>query len=93
VTEQRYKAVQGVLAEGRKVSEAAADWRVCRRTMHRWLVRYEDEGLEGLGNRSSRPAHCPQQMPPEVEAMVFEMRRAQPYWGARPQIGSKMTRD
>jgi transposase InsO family protein len=51
--------------------------------MHRWLARYENEGLEGLGNRSSRPAHSPQQMSPEVEAMVLEMRRAHAYWGAR----------
>ena len=83
VTEQRYKAVQGVLAEGRNVSEAAADWGVCRRTMHRWLVRYEDEGLEGLGDHSHRPAHCPHQMPAAIEVIVLEMRRAHGYWGAR----------
>ena len=47
MTEQRYKAVQGVLAEGRTVSEVASDWGVSRRTMHRWLARYEGEGLEG----------------------------------------------
>jgi transposase InsO family protein len=51
--------------------------------MHRWLARYEGDGLEGLGNRSSRPAHCPHQTPPVVEAMVLEMRRSHPYWGAR----------
>jgi len=51
--------------------------------MHRWLARYESDGLDGLGDHSSRPAHCPHQMPPEVEAMVLEMRRAHPYWGAR----------
>jgi transposase InsO family protein len=83
VSEQRYKAVQGVLAEGRTVSEVAGDWGVCRRTMHRWLARYEGEGMEGLGDRSHRPAHCPHQMPPAVEVMVLEMRRAHGYWGAR----------
>jgi transposase InsO family protein len=51
--------------------------------MHRWLARYESAGLEGLGNRSSRPAHSPHQMAPEIEALVLEMRRAHPYWGAR----------
>ncbi len=80
VTEQRYKAVQGVLAEGRTVSEVAGDWGVCRRTMHRWLVRYEDEGLEGLGDHSHRPAHCPHQMPAAIEVMVLEMRRAHGYF-------------
>jgi hypothetical protein len=56
---------------------------VSRRTMHRWLVRYEGDGLEGLNNRSHRPAQSPHQMPPAVEAMVLEMRRSHPdtAWG------------
>ena len=83
VTEQRYKAVLAVISGGRTVSEVASEWGVCRQTMHRWLARYEGDGLEGLGNRSSRPAHCPHQTPLAVEVMVLEMRRAHPYWGAR----------
>src|SRR5438270_2482102 len=83
VSEQRYKAVQAVIATGRVVGEVASEWGVSRQTVHRWLARYEGEGLEGLGNRSSRPAHCPHQMSPEVEVMVLEMRRAHAYWGAR----------
>jgi transposase InsO family protein len=51
--------------------------------MHRWLARYEGDGLEGLNNRSHRPAHCPHQTSPAVEAMVLEMRRGHSYWGAR----------
>jgi transposase len=83
VTEQRYKAVLAVIADGRTVGEVASEWGVCRQTMHRWLARYESDGLEDLGNRSCRPVHCPHQTPPEVEAVLLEMRRAHPYWGAR----------
>jgi transposase len=82
VTEQRYKAVLAVIADGRTVGEVASEWGVCRQTMHRWLARYEGDGLDGLGNRSSRPAHCPHQTPPAVEALVLEMRHSHPYWGA-----------
>ena len=83
VTEQRYKAVQGVLADGRTVSDVASQWSISRRTMHRWLARYEGEGLEGLSDRSHRPEHCPHQMEAGLEVQVLEMRRAHPYWGAR----------
>jgi len=83
VTEQRYKAVLAVIGDGRTVGEVARDWGISRRTMHRWLARYEGDGLEGLNNRSHRPAQSPHQMPPAVEAMVLEMRRSHPYWGAR----------
>ena len=44
---------------------------------------YEGDGLEGLGERSHRPAHCPHQMPAAIEVVVLEMRRAHTYWGAR----------
>ena len=83
VSEQRYKAVLAVIADGRTVSEVARDWGVSRQTLHAWLARYEDDGLEGLGNRSHRPAHCPHQIPAGIEAQLLEMRRAKPFWGAR----------
>src|SRR6266513_2090940 len=83
VTEQRYKAVLAVIGDGRTVEEVARDWGISRRAMHRWLARYEGDGLEGLNNRSHRPAHCPHQTSPAMEAMVLEMRRAHAYWGAR----------
>jgi transposase len=83
VTEQRYKAVLAVIGDGRTVGEVAGAWGISRRTMHRWLARYEGDGLEGLNNRSHRPAHCPHQTSPAVEATVLEMRRAHSYWGAR----------
>jgi transposase len=63
VAEQRYKAVLAVIADGRTVTEVARDLGVSRQTMHVWLARYEEEGLEGLSNRSHRPAHSPHQMP------------------------------
>ena len=91
VTEQRYKAILAVNSDGRTVTEVARDWGVSRQTMHTWLARYDCEGLEGLANRSHRPASCPHQIPPTVEALVLEMRRAHPYWGAR-RIAFEMAR-
>jgi transposase InsO family protein len=81
VAEQRYKAVQAVIAEGKTVTEVAGEWRVSRQTLHTWLARYEAGGLEDLGDRSHRPARCPHQMSGELEAMVLELRRWKPYWG------------
>jgi transposase len=59
VAEQRYQAVLAVIAQGRSVTEVAAQWKVSRQTLHAWLARYEAEGLEGLGDRSHRPRDCP----------------------------------
>ena len=54
-----------------------------RQTLHSWLARYEVAGLEGLVDRSHRPARCPHQMPAAVEAALLELRRSRPYWGPR----------
>src|SRR6202171_499844 len=91
VAEQRYKAVLAVIADGRTVTEVAMDLGVSRQTMHLWLARYEEQGLEGLSNRAHRPAHSPHQMPAVWEAKVLETRRAKPYWGAR-RLALELTR-
>jgi transposase InsO family protein len=83
VAEQRYQAVLAVISDGLSVSQVASKFGVSRQTLHSWLGRYEAEGLEGLIDRSHRPASCPHQMPARVEAALLELRRSRPYWGPR----------
>jgi transposase InsO family protein len=83
VAEQRYRAVLAVIGEGRTVTDVAAAVGVSRQTLHAWLARYEAGGLEGLGDGSHRPRSCPHQMPAGVQALVLELRRRHPSWGAR----------
>src|SRR5260370_11758826 len=43
--------------------------------MHAWLARYEREGMEGMGDRSHRPTHCPHQMPALNAPFAFHTMR------------------
>jgi transposase len=79
--EQRYLAVLAVQVDGLTVTEVAQKWGVSRQTVHTWLRRYEEAGVEGLAERSHRPATCPHQMPAVLEARVCELRRHHPLWG------------
>jgi transposase InsO family protein len=83
VAEQRYQAVLAVISDGLSISQVAEKVGVSRQTLHSWLARYEASGLEGLVDRSHRPASCPHQMPAVVEAALLELRRSRPYWGPR----------
>lgn len=83
MAEQRYQAVMAVIGDGLTVSQAAEKTGVARQTLHRWLARYEAEGLDGLVDRSHRPVVCPHQMLAGVEVAVLELRRLRPYWGPR----------
>jgi transposase InsO family protein len=83
VAEQRYQTVLAVISDGLSISQVAGKVGVSRQTVHAWLARYEAGGLEGLVDRSHRPASCPHQMPAAVEAALVELRRSRPYWGPR----------
>src|SRR5438093_7826036 len=83
MVEQRYLAVREVLDTGANVNDVATRYGVNRRTLHRWLVRYANQGLGALADRSSKPDRCPHQISPEVEARIVSLRRAHPGWGPR----------
>ena len=91
VVEQRYLAVREVL-DGAKVTDVATRYGVDRRTVHRWLARYANEGLGALADRSCRTARCPHQIAPEIEARIVTLRTAHPGWGPRT-IPSKLRRE
>jgi transposase len=92
LVEQRYAAVREVLDDAATVIDVARRYGVARQTVHVWLRRYAAKGLAGLADASSRPAGCPHQMPPQVEARIVELRRAHPGWGPRT-IGHQLARD
>jgi transposase InsO family protein len=83
VMEQRYQAVLAVVQDGWKVTEVAERLGVSRQSVHAWIARYEAGGLAALADRSHRPANCPHQTPPQVEAEICELRRQHPGWGPR----------
>ena len=80
VVEQRYQAVLAVIRDGVPVIEVARRFDVSRQAVHRWLRRYEDQGLAGLADRSHRPPRCSHQMDPATEVWVLEARRRNPDW-------------
>jgi transposase InsO family protein len=81
VVEQRYRAVMAVL-DGASVTEVAAELGVSRQSVHSWLARYREGGLAGLADRSHRARSCPHRASAELEAVVCELRRDHPRWGA-----------
>ena len=50
---------------------------VSRRCVKKWIDRYDQEGLAGLHDRSSRPHHSPSRTPDEVEQKILELRHTE----------------
>ena len=79
--EQRIEAVQSY-EEGLSITELAEIHRVSRKTIYKWLERYEQGGLGGLVDLSRRPHHSPSQVSTEVEAAIIAARQRWK-WGPR----------
>jgi len=74
VEEQRLLVVQG-REEGMSISELAEMNGVSRKTIYKWLERYEEQGVKGLSDQSRRPHHSPSQVSAEVEEAIVKARQ------------------
>jgi transposase InsO family protein len=74
-----------VVEEGLTRKAAAAAFRVSARTAGKWVERFQQEGLAGLRDRSSRPRSSPRRVADLVQQRVVELRRQRKaaYWIAR----------
>lgn len=81
VVSQRYQVVQMVRSGIWTVSEAAAREGVSRKTVYKWLHRFDEGGVEALQDRPRAPHHSPSKTAPELLEPFFELRRRHG-WGA-----------
>jgi transposase InsO family protein len=58
------------------VRAAAEAARISPRTVYKWLDRFDDEGLAGLGDRSSRPRRSPASVPRSWQELILTLRRS-----------------
>jgi len=92
VIEYRYRAVCEVLG-GSPIGEVAVRYGTSRQSLHSWRHRFEQQGMAGLADRSRRPKNSPRRLPAEVEALICQLRRSHPRWGARRIVYELARRD
>lgn len=63
------------------VTELAQRFGVSRKTTHKWLGRFADEGASGLNERSRAPHRRPRATPLDVVLAVVRAKQAHPTWG------------
>ena len=73
---QRYHAmVRAVLSNSNKIREKEAQYLgISVRHLRRLIKRYQDEGIPGLRNKSTRPNRSPYQTPTWLEDIVVKVR-------------------
>lgn len=86
--DQRIEFVTTVRGDHLTMTEACRRFGVSRKTGYKWLERFEDTGLQGLGNRSRAPKTHPHAVSAEMAELLLAERRAHKYWGPRTILDS-----
>jgi len=76
---------------GESVSSVCHRYGISRETYYRYRRRYLEEGIQGLADRSRKPASSPAKIDQELELEICRMRRDHPRWGAR-RIAAELAR-
>ena len=79
----RQEFVELARQEGANVRELCRRFGISAPTAYKWLNRFEEQGSEGLVDRSRRPRNSPSSSSPQVEAAVIAVRTEHPSWGGR----------
>jgi len=71
------------------ISELADLYGVSRKTVYKWVERFEQHGWEGLKNQSRAPHHHPNATEPDIEKALLELKGRWSLWGA-PKLRRKL---
>lgn len=63
------------IESGRPIAHVAHEMGISRPTAYKWWRRWEQEGLDGLVDRSSRPRSCPHRTSLRTERRIEHLRR------------------
>ena len=66
------------------LSAAARRYQTTRKTVRKWLTRYQMLGLDGLKDQKRAPKHIPHKMDKTTEEKIIEIRKKLHTFGARP---------
>src|SRR6266850_426181 len=89
VMSQRIKMMNEFLSGEFGISELAEQYEVSRKTVYKWIERYEALGWDGLKDQSRAPHGHPNAVSSEIEKQLLEFKAAKPLWGA-PKLRQKL---
>jgi transposase InsO family protein len=93
VREQKQRFIEDYLLKYYSISELAERFNISRKTAHKWINRYLEQGLAGLEEQSRRPKSCPWQTEPGVADEIVCMREKHPSWGPKKLLDVLGRRD
>jgi len=83
IMDQRVRFIAEYLRYYFPFSELCLQFNISRKTGYKWIERYEEEGPEGLKDKSRRPHGSPYETDSEVIEAIVQARMKHPTWGPK----------
>jgi transposase InsO family protein len=83
VMDQKIKMISNWLSGEYSITELSRIHEVSRKTLYKWIERYEADQESGLQERARRPLTMPRATPAEVVAEILASKSQHEHWGAR----------
>jgi putative transposase len=93
VSEQKQRFIEDFLLNYYSITDLAQRFCISRKTAHKWINRYLEQGPARLEERSRRPKSCPWQTDAALVAEIVEMREKRPSWGPKKILNVMGRRD
>lgn len=86
---ERIKMISEFESGEYSISELAEYYDVSRKTVYKWIERFEALGWEGLKDQSRAPQHHPNAINADIQRQLLELKASKPLWGA-PKLRVKL---
>src|SRR5271157_4285031 len=83
VMDEKIRMIGNWLSGEYSITELSRIHEVSRKTLYKWIERYEEDRDTGLKERSSRPLEMPRATPAELVAEILTVKGRHGHWGAR----------
>lgn len=84
--DQKIQLLSDYLKDEYTITELSQNYQVSRETVYKWIKRYQERGLEGLGELSRAPLRHPNATHPEIVSQLIDTRLKHKNWGPKKII-------
>ncbi len=83
VMDQKIQMISNWLSGEYNITELSRIHAVSRKTLYKWIERYQADQDQGLQDRSSRPLTMPRATPMELVSQILQLKSQHEHWGSR----------
>ncbi len=83
VEEHRKKFIEQINNGDRTITDLCNEYQISRKTAYKWIHRYQENGEEGLKDRSRSPHSQPRKTNERLQQSILEVKYRYPSWGPK----------